>query len=465
MDYRAELVKWLCIWVVVCALVIRNQWNPRLPSVGLPFAYLLGLSMIHWFGGLIYSFPWYSPRNAYLIQSGVSLANVTAGFVASAYGVVGFGLGSIVLAPWVLQSIRPTWLQDRPQAADLTLPQTYLKIGVIFGLVLSPILSKIPGLNAIGTSGIAALLVGICLSCWKAWRMKDTKTFQLLLGFVCCMPLITIVTMGFIGYGAAAAVVVFMFVFTFYRPRWQVLVSALLVFVLGLSVFVTYLQDRNEIRAKVWGGQGLDSRIGQVLTTAQRFTIFNPYSQQHLESIDIRLNQNTLVGQSIDYLSKGRVPFASGSTLWQAAIAVIPRAIWPGKPIFAGSGNLVSQYTGTVFADGTSVGVGQVMEFYINFGLVGVICGFTVLGTVIRIIDFTAASKLLYGNWIGFASWFLPGLGLLQPGGAIAEMASSVAASVVLVSVINKTILGPKKRSKQPSAKTKNANLERKIGN
>ena len=88
------------------------------------------------------------------------------------------------------------------------------------------------------------------------------------------------------------------------------------------------------------------------------------------------MNQNQLVGAAVQYLESGYAPFATGDTLIQSALAIIPRAIWPDKPVFAGSPGLVTQYTGIQFAAGTSVGVGQVLEFYINFGSPGVVGGF-----------------------------------------------------------------------------------------
>ncbi|WP_416672284.1 hypothetical protein [Egbenema bharatensis] len=455
MEDRSELIKWVVIWVVVCAVVIRNQWNPKTPSAGLPFAYLLNLTMIHWAGGLIYTFPWYNPESAYLIHSGVSYANVAAGFKQSVYGVIGFGLGSAILAPWLLRSLQPSWLQDIPRQPDLKVPKTYLSVGLFFFSVLTPILSKIPGLTAVSTSGVALVMVGLCLTCWKAWLLRDTKTFLLWIGFTCIIPLITVVTMGFIGYGAAATTVVLIFVFSFYRPRWKVIVIGLLVFILGLSVFVTYFRDRNDIRDSVWGGDEFDSKIEQALGTFRSFEIIDPFKQEHLEAIDIRLNQNTLVGQAVHYMQDNKVNYAMGETLWFAAAAVIPRVLWPGKPAVAGSGNLVSQYTGVKFAQGTSVGIGQVMEFYINFGAMGVILGFLVFGMAVRIFDMTAGYKLLCGNWTGFATWFLPGLGMLQPGGALSEVAASVAASIVFVNFINRVLF--KEKSQQSPSYPDNA--------
>ena len=48
--------------------------------------------------------------------------------------------------------------------------------------------------------------------------------------------------------------------------------------------------------------------------------------------------------------------------------------------------------TGLELNQDTSWGVGNVMEFYINFGLPGVVIGFLVLGWLIGALDFRAAS-------------------------------------------------------------------------
>lgn len=443
------LAFWLFVWVVVVILVCRSLWNNKLPSAGLPLIYLLNLSILHFVGGLIYAFPWYKPQSAYLLNSEFSLNNTYLGFNQTVYGVMGFGLGSIILAPWVLKVLLPSWFYEFPRQPNLKLAKTYIELGLFFALVLSPILARVPSFSALTTSGISLFIVGLCLACWKAWYMGDQQAFRLWLAITCCLPLFTVLILGFIGFGVAASLVVLIFVFNFYRPRWKVIVIALLALVFGLSVFVTYFRDRNEIRAKVWGGESASSRLEQLWQTVSSFELINLVKQEHLEVIDIRLNQNILVGQAVTYITSGQVNYAGGETLWQAAISVVPRILWPNKPVVGGSGDLVSIYTGTKFADGTSVGVGSVLEFYINFGSLGVVLGFFVLGTVLRIIDIVAGKKLIYGNWVGFTSWFLPGLGMIQPGGSLAEVVATTSASIVLVSIINQVYIKKASRGKR----------------
>jgi hypothetical protein len=212
---------------------------------------------------------------------------------------------------------------------------------------------------------------------------------------------------------------------------------ALLLCYLGLSVFVSYMRDRKEIRASVWGGESLSNRLGTLSTTAGNFEWFDPTNVDHLDRLDSRLNQNILLGAAVERMTD-QGGYAHGDTLWDALLALIPRALWPDKPMQAGSGTLVTQYTGIQFDAGTSVGIGHVMEFYVNFGTLGVILGFALLGTLITFIDVVAAQSLASGDLHGFALWYLPGISLLQVGGSMVEVTSSAAASVFVALMANK---------------------------
>ncbi len=98
----------------------------------------------------------------------------------------------------------------------------------------------------------------------------------------------------------------------------------------------------------------------------------------------------------------------------------------------AGSGDLVSRFTGITFAEGTAVGIGQVMELYVNFGSIGVLLGFMVIGGALGFIDQNAAWYRDRGNWSRFVLWFFPGISALQVGGSLVEVTSSAAAASVV---------------------------------
>jgi hypothetical protein len=116
--------------------------------------------------------------------------------------------------------------------------------------------------------------------------------------------------------------------------------------------------------------------------------------------------------------------------------AVIPRAIWPDKPAVGGSGDLVEQFTEIEFPEGTSVGTGQVLEFYMNFGMAGVLVGFAILGFVLMRLDQGVMRALVIGNMHGVMQLALPGLALLQPMGSLLEMIVSAVSAIVLAQLL-----------------------------
>jgi len=191
----------------------------------------------------------------------------------------------------------------------------------------------------------------------------------------------------------------------------------------------------------VWTGGDLAARFRTIEGMVHRFEWFNPYDTDHLERIDLRLNQNALVGAAVDYIGSSPSAFARGESIVDAFAALIPRIVWPDKPIVAGSGTWVSRYTGLTFEENTSVGMGQVLEFYINFGPAGVVIGFLLLGTTVATIDSVARSRAVRGDWPGFALWYVPGTAFLQVGGSLVEITSSAAAAAVAAILINRYVV------------------------
>jgi hypothetical protein len=253
------------------------------------------------------------------------------------------------------------------------------------------------------------------------------------------LPFTTLITAGMLGYGAIAVLTILIFVSSFLRSPVRVILAGALIVYLGLSVFVSYMRDRTDIRATVWGEQSFEDRFDKISKTVTTFEWFDPGNFEHLQRIDGRLNQNFLVGAAVYQLGQTQ-NFARGDTLWDALMALIPRAIWPEKPITAGSGNLVSRYTGIDFAEGTSIGVGQVMEFYLNFGTPGVIVGFIIMGVLVTAFDWQAAERLARNDLHGFVLWFLPGIALLQVGGQLVEITASAAASLIVALLVNRVL-------------------------
>ena len=414
----------LVVWMAVAIVTVYNQWNRQNPGTGLVLAYLLHFWLIHWPGAAIYLLPW---------ESLYDPSTVEAGFEQATYAVIGFGVGSIIFAPLcrrMFNFAQPVAITHSPNPR---LAQMYIVVGLVSFAVLLPFLGGLPTITSLISAGWSLLVPGLGLSCWQAWQEQRPRVFLRWLVVGLCIPLFTITSQGFASYGTVATLAFLAFVGTFYRPRWwKLALVGFLTGYLGLSFYVSYMRDRQAIREVVWDGQTLSNRLAQLYVTLSDFEWFDLSNHLHLQRIDDRMNQNHLVGAAISYLDSGAQDFAQGDTLWEALIALVPRAVWPDKPIVAGSGTLVTTYTGISFAEGTSVGIGQVMEFYVNFGDVGVFLGFLVIGTIITIVDWSAWQPLKQGDWGKFLFWYLPGLSLLQVGGSLVEVTSSAVSAAVL---------------------------------
>jgi hypothetical protein len=125
------------------------------------------------------------------------------------------------------------------------------------------------------------------------------------------------------------------------------------------------------------------------------------------------------------------VDFSGGATLVEMAIGLIPRALWPDKPQVGGGGTVVQDFAGVMPAEGTSVGAGQVLEFYINFGTFGVVGGFLIYGALIGWMDIRIVESLRRGDQKGYLLWYMVCLALMQPGGNLLEIVVSAAGSAV----------------------------------
>lgn len=439
LDLSVLLILWMLF--AITTVVLRMQRG--LPEVGLVWAYLANLWLLHWPGGLIYLLPWYASKQD------TQYATVYLGFLQSTIGVFGFLIGAALLSPLLHSILTVPKARVPAPPPDWKLPRLYIIIGIVLYLVIMPIAGYIPTATAIASSGAQLVVVGICLRCWHGWHSRNSKMFYTALIIAALIPLGTVVRQGFLGYGAAAVITILCFNGNFIRPRWKVAVASIFVAYFGFSAYVTYMRDRTDIRTTVWGGESMSNRIGMVVNTVMDAELINLRNPQHLDRIDVRLNQNFLVGAAVENLHSRAVPYARGETVKDAFLSLIPRALWPDKPIYAGSPDIVSRYTQIRFERGTSVGVGQVMEFFINFGWLGVFMGFVLLGAVIGLFDSWAAQRLWQGDWPQFGAWFLAGLGFIQAGGSLIEVFSTVGAGLACAVLINRHVL-PALKSVEP---------------
>jgi hypothetical protein len=193
--------------------------------------------------------------------------------------------------------------------------------------------------------------------------------------------------------------------------------------------------ERQGIRDVIWQQQASYSdRLERMEGIVTNFQLLDLGDARHRDALASRLNQNFVVGTGVMRYERGLVDLAYGSTigLW----ILIPRAIWPDKPDVGGGGSVVTDFTGILFAEGTSVGAGQVLEFYFNFGMTGVIVGFLAFGMLLMRIDRSIMRAFAAGDLRGIVLFGMPGLVLVQPGGNLTEIIVGAAGALISARLI-----------------------------
>ena len=384
-------------------------------SLGLPIAYLFGLLLIHVPGAI-----------AHVVGGDVlSDSDLTArGIQFAAIGSISF-----VAGVWIATSFAGGELQ--PAAASRHQFWLFCLIAgwcVTYGLSY---LGRVPSLGAAIEKGGAAWMLGILLGLRAAMWQGDARRAAIWTGALVVYPVLMLLLGGFLSYGSAAVIIVLSALVISTRSNWRVSLGVVAAAVLGVNLFISYFQHRDEIRGAVWGGAPVEVRVDTAMNMFRNFEWFNPANERHLVSLDQRLNQNYFAGLAASRIAEGHVEYLYGRSVWEGLLSLVPRALWPDKPVFGGSPAIVSEMTGLTLSETTSFGVGNVMEFQINFGVPGLVVGFLVLGGAIGFLDRRAAIAEATGDLGRVFLYFLPAVALIQPNGSLVELTGGAAAALV----------------------------------
>ena len=85
--------------------------------------------------------------------------------------------------------------------------------------------------------------------------------------------------------------------------------------------------------------------------------------------------------------SPAEVPFWGGDTYKPLLTAMIPRAVWPGKPLEATGGLFGKRYDLLEPTSVTSLNLPWHIETYVNFSSIGVVIGMALIGAFLAVVD------------------------------------------------------------------------------
>jgi hypothetical protein len=404
--------------IVICLAAFSVLvWMLRRDSVslGLPIAYLFGLLLIHVPGAFAHAIGGDVLLNSDFTELGIWF---------TAIGAVCF-IAGVWAARFPVVNLPSPRLANRHQFWLFCLTGGWF---FVYGLSS---LGRIPSVGAAVEEGGAVWMLGVLLGLRAAIMRRDPKSTAMWLAAMAVYPVLMLLLGGFLSYGSAAIIIVLSGLTISIRSPLRVTVGIVIVALLGFNAFLNYFQHRNDIRDTVWGGASLAERVDVSMNAAREFEWFAPSNETQLRALDQRLNQNYFVGLAASRISSGQADYLYGRSLREGLQALVPRIFWPDKPVFGGSPRIVAEMTGLTLSDSTSFGVGNVMEFQINFGMPGVVIGFFVLGWVLGLLDRKAALAEASGDLGRAFLFFLPAASLIRPNGSLVEMAGGPAAALV----------------------------------
>lgn len=408
----------LLLSVFVLHLCRKNR-----DSLGFPVAYLFLLMLLHLPGGLAIPFhPVGFSGSRFVVEY------TREGLWLTLVGCLSF-VGGFMIAQFKARDERPPVLAG--EHSRLRYFARYCVVGGWAALFLLAPLRDVPSLGAAIYFGGALWMLGVILGLYNALRLRSVPKILFWLAALAVYPSMVLVFGGFLSFGTISVVIVMCGVLVrISRPKVLVPV-ALLAGVLGLNLFVNYFLVRDSLRLVLWSESDFSQRLDAIGDAAVNVHWFDGEDAQQMEALTLRLNQNEFVGLAAHRIEQGQVESLGGRSVIEALLSVVPRAIWPGKPVSGGSGDLVVEFTGLDLNQDTSWGVGNVMEFYLNGGVPALVVGFVTLGFLIRWLDIRCYRALVSVEPKRAILYFLPGAALIQPGHSLSEMVGGATAAWV----------------------------------
>lgn len=170
------------------------------------------------------------------------------------------------------------------------------------------------------------------------------------------------------------------------RISWKVLAATIIIFSIGTSFTGAYRVRLIETGGRLQGEQALDAFADTSLETLQPTRLFETIADGTL-SLGPRLRQIDNVAL-VAQRSPGEIAYRSPSRLLTDPISnLVPRAIWPSKPVVTTGLDFSREYYNLPSSLLTSSAVTVTGDLFRHGGVGTVIVGMALLGAVVRLVD------------------------------------------------------------------------------
>lgn len=408
----------LCIAITaLCTALVCHTVLRRESYFGLPLAYLLALVIIHLPGAVVMAISQSAAVQEFQ-KSVTGFRIATTGIAAYSVGVFLFGR------------------RKRVAVASRETEQTvasrgFMMLGVCATL-LFPFVVGVPTLGALVRQAGFSWVLSSAIMLKASIATKNYRSAAMWMALISCYPLYTLLFTGFLAGASFTLMLALCPALLLLRKTSRILLALLAYFFVFITAFVNYMANRDAIRDVVWSGASLSDRVETIITgfTELLAPSLDDYSQ--IFGVLERLNQNYFLGIAAERLDSGAISYLHGSTIIDAMLSLVPRALWSEKPIFAGSGSLVRDATGLMLSDISAWGVGNVMELYLNFGYAGVVLGFLLIAKLFCLLDRALEASLDSNDPPKFLMISIVCVALVFPEGSFVDIVGAAGAACTI---------------------------------
>lgn len=311
------------------------------------------------------------------------------------YSMIAFAVGAYLLPPVVLSRprlqvgrewkkfIAPDRLERQWKVARML-----VIIGACATLSMS-VLYRIPTMRAIGSQLNLLLDTGLTMMCIYIMLGGRRERLSVIAGWLVASTVFRALSAGFFGNSATTALFLLAILTMARRSSLGSWLSLAVTLYCLLIPYGIWMGIRPALRASIARNDSFEERLNAVDIQSSRSRLFfNIFDPDDIKLIEHRIDQSHLLAAAMRH-TPAREPFAWGRGIVEdTLVALVPRFLWPDKPLASGGADFVSRYTGLQFGKKVSVGVNYLFEFYVNFGTVGALLCVLLMGLLCGVMDY-----------------------------------------------------------------------------
>jgi hypothetical protein len=181
--------------------------------------------------------------------------------------------------------------------------------------------------------------------------------------------------------------------------------------IVALPIVILIQTIKHEYRRQVWSGKK-EASVGLITDIAEKRQENAPLLQTYgVISTVGRLNQGWHLGKTLKWVPS-KQPIMNGKDMWEDIVgSILPRIFFVDKKII-GSKDKFKKFTGHQLTKSTSMTIGVLGDFYVNFGRTGSFIGLFIFGAVMARLIYFFIKKHVIPNpiniiWIPFLFSYL----------------------------------------------------------